>query len=83
MNFLVSIETPGQGSYVLGYVRANTRETAQDDVFEKLVSAGLPAHKIGKQVSDKSTLHIGLHTISITPLKEFDTKIAQATTTLL
>lgn len=83
MNFLVSIETPGRGSYVVGVVSAATKEDAQDHVFERLVSAGIPSRKIGKQVVDKSSLHIGLSTISVVPIKEFDSTVAQVVVALL
>ena len=83
MHFIVSVENPGRGSYLLGFINADDKRGAQQIVLQKLVSAGIPIHKIGQQVSDFSTLHIGLSTISIVPLDEFDGKKALSLVALL
>lgn len=83
MHFAVTIESPGRGSYLLGSIESENRKDAQQAVVKKLVSAGIPIHKIGQQVTDFSTLHIGLNTISIVPVDEFDDKKAVALVALL
>ncbi len=79
MIFIVSIETPGRGSYILGHINTSNKKIAQQEVFEKLVESGIPKHKIGLQVTDNSTIHVGLHVISIIPLPEFDGKFPALT----
>ncbi len=83
MHFIVSIENPGRGSYSLGLVESENRKEAQQAVVQKLVTAGIPIHKIGQQVTDFSELRIGLNTISIVPLNEFDDKKAHILAALL
>ncbi len=90
MTFLIGLETPSRGSYTLGFIKADdgetlkkTRQSAQNKVVEALVAAGFPREKIGIQVTDNSSLEIGLHRVVIVPIKEFDSQTASALAALL
>jgi len=91
MTFLVSIETPTRGSLILGYVEVphegvsnkEVKKSAQRKVVELLVSAGLEQSKIGIQVTDYTSLEIGIHRVLIIPIKEFTNKTAVNLATLL
>ena len=83
MNFLVSIETAGKGSYTLGTIAASSQKEAQDIVAEKIISAGIPQHKVSKQVSDRTTIHVGTNTVVIVPVSEFSEKQAIIIATLI
>jgi hypothetical protein len=90
MIFLVSLETLTRGSYTLGFVEVKeketvkkTKQTAQMAIVEKLASAGFPKDKIGIQVTDNTSLQIGIHTVLIVPINEFDGRMASTLTALL
>lgn len=91
MTFLVSLETPTRGSYVLGWIELadfelkekEVKRKAQQEVFEMLVSAGFDRDKIGIQVSDYTSLEIGIHRVLIIPIKEFDGATASTLAALL
>lgn len=91
MKFLVSIDTPTRGSYTLGLLEIQheglrekeVKKAAQRKVCEMLVSAGLDRDKISIQVSDYTSLEIGIHSIKIIPIKEFDGTAASTLATLL
>lgn len=90
MTFLVSIETSTRGSYTIGFVEVEEKETtkktrqdAQRRVVEALVLAGFPRDKVGIQVTDNTLLEIGTHRVLIVPVKEFDSQMAAALATLL
>ncbi len=72
MTFLVSVEFPGKGSFILGYMQALDQKSAQREMAEKLVSADYPRQKIGIQVVDSTVLEIGINKIHITPIQELD-----------
>jgi hypothetical protein len=81
--YIVSIKSAGRGSYILGHVVSESKEGAQKIVFELLVESGVPEHRIGQQVTDNTTLHIGTHEISITPLAELTLARAAALVALM
>ncbi|MFA7216690.1 MAG: hypothetical protein WC095_01760 [Candidatus Paceibacterota bacterium] len=91
MTFLVSIETPTRGSLTLGYVEIphegvsnkELKKSAQRKVIELLTSAGFELSKISIQVSDYTSLEIGIHRVLIIPIKEFNNKTAVTLATLL
>ena len=80
MTYLVSLETSGRGFQILGRLEAENQAAAQNAVVEMLVTAGTERHRIGKQVSDKTTIHIGINTVVIVLLTEFNQKKADALT---
>lgn len=91
MIFLVSIETPTCGSLILGYVEVpdegmtnkELKKSAQRKVVELLTSAGFELKKISIQVTDYTSLEIGIHRVLIIPIKEFNNKTAVTLATLL
>ena len=87
VKFLVGISSPLTGSHILGLIEVEegkkTRERAQKAVIEKLVAAGVPPHTIGVQVTDYSTLEIGLNTITIVPVADFGYDTAAALSVIL
>jgi len=83
MLFLVDLQTPTRGAYTLGFIDALDKKTAQQKIFNGLVAGGMPQEKIGLQVTDHSTLHIGLHTISIVRITELSTAKFSALVALL
>lgn len=91
MTFLISLETPTRGSYTLGFLEVSRgelkerelRAAAQRQAVDMLVSAGFDRSKIGIQVSDHSSLEIGVHRVSIIPIKGFDAAAASALAALL
>ncbi len=91
MKFLVSIDTPTRGSYNHGVLEVpheglkekEVRKIAQRQVVEMLVSTGFDRDKIGIQVSDHTSLEIGIHRILIIPIKEFDSTAASTLAALL
>ena len=79
MTFLVSVETQGRGSYVLGFINIEekqtpkkTRQSAQNVIVEALVTAGFPKEQIGIQVTDNTSLEINNHRVLIAPVQEFN-----------
>lgn len=83
MDYAVSLKSPGRGEYTFGTVSAKNKNEAQDEVADLLVEAGFPRDRIGKQVTDCSTLSIGIHTVCIVPIPEFDIDKAQIMVALL
>lgn len=91
MTFLVSVETPTRGSYVLGWVELSdfertekeVRKRAQREVVELLVSQGFERDKISIQVTDYTLLEIGVHRVQIIQIKEFDGVAASTLAALL
>ncbi len=91
MIFLVSIETPTRGSLSLGYIEIphegvlnkELKKSAQRKVVELLTSAGFELKKISIQVTDYTSLEIGIHRILIIPIKEFTNRTAVTLATLL
>lgn len=91
MIFIVSVETGARGSYTIGHISVSEegkkeleiRQLAQKKVVEMLVSAGFSRSKIGIQVTDYTTLEVGLHRVSIITIPEFDSSKASILATLL
>jgi len=91
MIFLVSIETPTRGSLILGYIEIphermtnkEVKKTAQRKVIELLTSADFELKKISIQVTDYTSLEIGIHRVLIIPIKEFTNRTAVTLATLL
>jgi len=91
MTFLVSLETPTRGSYTLGFLEVpheelkekEVRKAAQRKAVEMLVSSGFDHDKIGIQVTDYTSLEIGIHRVLIIPIKEFDGATALTLAALL
>lgn len=76
MKFLVSLETLGRGTFVLGVLEIEggksekeSKNIAQRAVVVRLVAAGFPIEKIG-QVADNTSLEIGIHRVLVTPIHE-------------
>ena len=80
MTFLVSLNAPAHGSYLLGHVEIDhqnlcskeIRRQAQRKVVDMLVEAGFERDRIGLQVIDYTSLEIGIFQVHIVPIKEFD-----------
>jgi hypothetical protein len=83
MTFLVGIESPARGSYTLGYLNAPDKQSAQNAVVTALVDIGFPMERIGIQVSDNSSLEIGLHRVIVVPIREFDSQMTSTLAALL
>jgi hypothetical protein len=91
MTFLISLETPTRGYYTIGFLEVPHEElkekevmkAAQRKVVEMLVSSGFDRDKIGIQVSDYTSLEIGIHRVLIIPIKEFDGQAASTLAALL
>jgi hypothetical protein len=83
MRFLVSLETSTRGEYTLGHLDADSKKSAQEKIVKKLKDVGFPIEKIGVQVTDNTTLEIGVHRINIVPIGEFNTGKAITLATLL
>lgn len=91
MTFLVSLETPTRGSYTLGHLEVpheglrskDVQKAAQRMVVEALVSAGFDRSKIGLQVTDCTSLEIGVHRVNVVPIKEFNAAAASVLVALL
>lgn len=91
MTFLVSLETPTRGSYTLGFIEVphegmrekEVKKAAQQKIVEMLVSSGFDRDKIGIQVSDYTSLEIGIHRVLILPIKEFSGTAASTLAALL
>lgn len=91
MTFLISLETPTRGSYVLGCLELSdfelkekeVRKKAQQEVVELLVSQGFERDKISIQVTDYTSLEIGVHRVQIIFIKEFDGVAASTLSAIL
>jgi len=75
MFFLIHLENFSLGKICIGHLEADTAEAAQRKVCN-FISRIVPKEKIGKQVTDYSTVTVGLSTIYISPIKNISENTA-------
>jgi hypothetical protein len=91
MTFLVSLSALAHGSYLLGHLEIDhqnlsskeIRRQAQRKVADMLVEAGFERDKIGLQVTDYTSLEIGIFQVHVVPIKEFNGAAASTLAALL